>query len=384
MDEIIVCFPRTVQSQALAPLTDNIDPEQEQAMAASIIMLTGDVNLLGVEDVEVPFRKVRATFAKADCVFGNLECCLYDPEIPRGPMMPDLQSGYDGFWAPTRTGQALLHAGFHCVGNANNQNYGHKAIMSSNATLDKLGIPHVGTGRNKAEARKPAVVTRNGKRFGFLQRTCQYWPNHHEATEASPGVATIKVHTAYEPVYYKDGTLPPNRPGLPPKILTWVDPRYMQEFQQDVKDLRAQSDIVVSSHHMGHKGDILDFQSEIAHAAIDSGADVVMAHAEHYPLGIEVYRGKPIFYGLSSFCFIRSNKRFLRGWVGVVPRIDFDDGNQVSRIAFMLVRQADDGEIAFRPVSEEAAALTEIQRYSERFKTVFQPAGDEVVVSAAA
>jgi poly-gamma-glutamate synthesis protein (capsule biosynthesis protein) len=383
MDDFIDHFPRTVQSQVLAPLTDNIDPEQEQAMAASTIMLTGDVNLLGVEDVEVPFRKVRETFAKADCVFGNLECCLYDPEMPRGPMMPDLQSGYDGFWASTRTGQALLHAGFHCVGNANNQNYGHKAIMSSNATLDKLGIPHVGTGRNRAEARKPAVVTRNGKRFGFLQRTCQYWPNHHEATEASPGVATIKVHTAYEPVYYKDGTLPPNRPGLPPKILTWVDPRYMQEFRQDVNDLRAQSDIVVSSHHMGHKGDILDFQSEIAHAAIDSGADVVMAHAEHYPLGIEVYRGKPIFYGLSSFCFIRSNKRFLRGWVGVVPRIGFDDGNQVSRIAFMLVRQADDGEIAFRPVSEEAAALAEIQRYSERFKTVFQPAGDEVIVSAA-
>ena len=131
--------------------------------------------------------------------------------------MPDLQSGYDGFWAPTRTGKALLHAGFHCVGNANNQNYGHKAIMSSNAALDKLGIPHVGTGRNKAEARKAAIVTRKAKRFGFLQRTCQYWPNHHEATEASPGVATIKVHTAYEPVYYKDGTLPPNRPGLPPK-----------------------------------------------------------------------------------------------------------------------------------------------------------------------
>jgi len=352
-------------------------------MAASTVMLTGDVNLLGVEDVEVPFRKVRETLAQADCVFGNLECCLYDPETPRGPMMPDLRSGYDGFWAPTRTGQALLHAGFRCVGNANNQNYGHKAILSSNDTLDKLGIPHVGTGRNKAEARTPAIVTRNGKRFGFLQRTCQYWPNHHEATEASPGVATIKVHTAYEPVYYKDGTLPPNRPGLPPKILTWVDPKYMQEFQQDVKDLRAQSDIVVSSHHMGHKGDILEFQSEIAHAAIDCGADVVVAHAEHYPLGIEVYRGKPIFYGLSSFCFIRSNKRFLRGWVGVVPKIAFDARNQVARIGFMLVRQADDGEITFRPISEEAAALSDIRKYSERFKTVLQPAADDVIVSSA-
>ena len=351
-------------------------------MASSTMILTGDVNLLGVDNTELPFRKVRDTLAKADVVFGNLECCLYDPVVPRGQMMPDLQSGYDGFWAPSAAGKALLHAGFHCVGNANNQNYGHKAITASNANLDKLGIPHVGTGANKAEARKPAVVARNGKRYGFLQRTCQYWPNHHEATEHSPGVAVIKVHTAFEPVYYKDGTLPPNRPGLPPRIITWTDPKYMQEFQQDVKELKAQSDIVVSSHHMGHKGDVLDFQTEIAHAAIDSGADVVMAHAEHYPLGIEIYKGKPIFYGLSSFCFIKSNKRFLRGWVGVVPRVTFDERNQVTKVAFLMVRQADDGEITFRPVAEEAAALAEIQKYSDRFKTRMQLAGEEVIVSA--
>ena len=156
----------------------------------------------------------------------------------------------------------------------------------------------------------------------------------------------------------------------------------MQEFKQDVSELKAQSDIVVSSHHMGHKGDVLDFQSEIAHAAIDAGADVVMAHAEHYPLGIEIYQGKPIFYGLSSFCFIKSNKRFLRGWVGVVPRVSFDDNNQVSRIAFMLVRQADDGEVSFCQAADETAALTEIQKYSDRFKTRLQREGDQVIVSA--
>jgi poly-gamma-glutamate capsule biosynthesis protein CapA/YwtB (metallophosphatase superfamily) len=347
----------------------------------STIMLTGDVNLLGVEDVTVPFRSVRETFAKADCVFGNLECCLYDPVVPRGAMMPDLVSGYDGFWAPTKNAPALTHAGFHCVGNANNQNYGHKAIVASNECLDKLGMPHVGTGVNKAAARASAVVTRNGTRFGFLQRTSQYWPNHHEATEHSPGVAVIKVHTAFEPVYYKDGTLPPNRPGLPPKIHTWVDKKYMEEFQSDIRDLRARSDIVVSSHHMGHKGDILDFQSEIAHAAIDAGADVVMAHAEHYPLGIEIYKGKPIFYGLGSFCFIKSNKRYLKGWVGVMPRVSFED-NKVARIAFSLVRQLDSTEIVIRPVAEEAAALAEIQKYSDRFKTKMELAGDEVIVTA--
>ena len=43
--------------------------------------------------------------------------------------------------------------------------------------------------------------------------------------------------------------------------------------------------------------------TEIAHAAIDAGADLVIGHGPHYSLPVEVYRGKPIFYGLGSFSF---------------------------------------------------------------------------------
>ena len=347
----------------------------------STMILTGDVNLMGVEDTAVPFRRVKDTLAKADVVFCNLECCLYEPPVAR-TMMPDELSGYEGFYAPPESGRALLAGGFHCVGNANNQNYGPEQILASNAHLDALGIPHVGTGPNRTAARAPAVVTRNGTRFGFLQRTSQYWPNNHEALEARGGVAVIKAYTAYQPVYYKDGTLPPNRPGTPPKILTWCDPGYLEQFKQDVSGLKAQSDIVVSSHHMGHKGDILDFQVEIAHAAIDSGADVVIAHAEHYPLAIEVYKGKPIYYGLGSFCFIKSNKRYLKGWVGMMARVTFDD-KRVSKITFSLVRQNDNTEIVIQQAAQEAQALADIQKMSKQFNTKMEPSDDQVIVTAA-
>src|SRR5688572_26626920 len=170
---------------------------RRRAMRASMI-LTGDVNLLGVEDPEVPFRRVKDVLHRADVVFGNLECCLYEPPVAR-TMMPDELSGYEGFYAPPASGKALVLAGFHCVGNANNQNYGPEQIMASNAVLDELGIPHVGTGANRTEARKSAVVKRNGVRFGFLQRTSQYWPNNHEALDARAGVAVIKAYTAYQP-----------------------------------------------------------------------------------------------------------------------------------------------------------------------------------------
>jgi poly-gamma-glutamate capsule biosynthesis protein CapA/YwtB (metallophosphatase superfamily) len=350
-------------------------------MQANII-LTGDINLMGVDDPTVPFRRVADTLKKADIAFANLECCLYEPPVAR-TMMPDEVSGYEGFYAPPASGRALLLGGFRCVGNANNQNYGPEQIMASNACLDELGIPHVGTGANRAAARAPAVITRNGTRFGFLQRTSQYWPNNHEALEKRAGVAVIKAYTAYQPVYYKDGTLPPNRPGTPPRILTWCDRDYLEQFRQDVSALKAQSDIVVSSHHMGHRGDILDFQVEIAHAAIDSGADVVIAHAEHYPLAIEIYKGKPIYYGLGSFCFIKSNKRFLKGWVGMMARVGFED-NRISKIAFSLIRQNDDTEVIIQPAAQEAQAIAEIHKSSKRFNTRLQAAGDEVIVTTPA
>jgi poly-gamma-glutamate synthesis protein (capsule biosynthesis protein) len=133
---------------------------------------------------------------------------------------------------------------------------------------------------------------------------------------------------------------------------------------------------------MGHRGDILDFQVEIAHAAIDAGADVVMAHAEHYPLAIEIYKGKPIYYGLGSFCFIKSNKRYLRGWVGMMARVTFEE-NKPSRIAFSLVRQQENTEVVVRSPAEETAALADIEKKSKRFGTRFEVSGLEVVVSGA-
>ena len=43
------------------------------------LMLTGDVNLMNVTDPEVPFARVKDTLRRADVLFGNLECCFYEP-----------------------------------------------------------------------------------------------------------------------------------------------------------------------------------------------------------------------------------------------------------------------------------------------------------------
>src|SRR5213082_3101049 len=96
----------------------------------SNLILTGDVNLLGITDPALPFRHVAPLLKAADAVFGNLECCLYETAQKRELMADDV-SGHEGFHAPPAAGRALTLAGFHALGNANNQNYGAEAILAS-------------------------------------------------------------------------------------------------------------------------------------------------------------------------------------------------------------------------------------------------------------
>jgi hypothetical protein len=179
------------------------------------LILTGDIDLLGVTDPAVPFACVQDWLRAADVVFANLECCFYEPEGERSPED-------EGFYAPLKAAEALTIAGVHAVGNANNVNYGAPAIRSSLARLDELGILHIGAGVNSVEARKPVIVERDDVRFGFLQRTSVYWSHGHEATANYPGVATLKAHTAYRPQIEQLRTL--TCPGMPPEIVTGRTP----------------------------------------------------------------------------------------------------------------------------------------------------------------
>jgi len=52
-----------------------------------------------------------------------------------------------------------------------------------------------------------------------------------------------------------------------------------------------------------------DFEPTLFHAAIDAGADAVVRTGPHVLEGIEIYRGRPIFYGLGSLFFDFGGRR---------------------------------------------------------------------------
>ncbi|HET7157940.1 MAG TPA: CapA family protein, partial [Burkholderiales bacterium] len=247
---------------------------------------------------------------------------------------------------------------------------------------DELGIAHAGTGANSVAARAPAIIERGGMKIGFIQRTSQYWPNNHEAGERTAGVAAMKAYTAYQPPYYKDNKIPPNRPGAPAKVITWVDPDYLAQLKSDIAALKSRCDIVISSHHWGYAEEVLQYQRDLAHAAIDAGADIIMGHGPHFPLAIEFYKAKPIYYGLGMLCFLRTNKKVHRGWTGMSAHLTYEN-KTLKDAAFSIVRQNDAGEVLLSPAQEEVDAIARVERLSQMFGTAVRVDGALVRVASA-
>ena len=342
------------------------------------VLMTGDVNLMNVTDPGVPFARICDTLRGADVLFGNLECCLYDPGSERS-------ASDEGFYAAPAAGRALQLAGFHAVGNANNVNYGREAISSSLAELDRLGIAHAGAGRNAGEARAPAIVESRGFRVGILQRTSVYWPTNHEAGAHTPGVAALRGHTAYQlPLHKTRAEIPPaNRPGVPPVIVTWADAEYLAQYRYDLDQVRKGVDIVVASQHWGLGEEVLQYMTEVAHAAIDAGADIVVGHGPHYSLPVEFYRGKPIFYGLGSFSFHTGHGGRRHGdWVGMLARVTWDE-RRIERVSFRFVRHNDRNETVLCAMKDEPEMLARIGERSARFAARLDIEGDDAVVTPA-
>jgi poly-gamma-glutamate capsule biosynthesis protein CapA/YwtB (metallophosphatase superfamily) len=341
------------------------------------MILTGDVNLMGVADPAVPFRRVGAELRAADIVFGNLECCLAKP--------PSHSIGNEGFFAdPVVGGEALRLGGLQAVGIANNVHYGEAHILASIARLDALGIPHTGAGRDLAAARAPVILERRGVRVGFLQRSSVYWPTNHEALADAPGIAVIRGHTAYHvpTTRLRAGMPPPNRPGVPPEIVTWADEAYLRAFTDDIAALRPQVDILVASCHWGLREEVLGYMTEIGEAAIDAGADIVIGHGPHYSLPVGMHKGKPIFYGLGNLSFHTGHGGRAHGdWLGMLVRATVGKGG-IEDVRFRFVRHDEGNETYCSDPDREAEALADLAARSESFGAMLTRDGDELRIAA--
>ncbi|ODT82483.1 MAG: hypothetical protein ABS76_07640 [Pelagibacterium sp. SCN 64-44] len=343
----------------------------------SEIMIIGDINLKNLTDPAVPFARIGETLHAADAVLANLECCLFEPG-----------NGHHGedkaFHVKPEIGrEALKASGVTAVGIANNVNFGTPAILSSVLNLDEIGVLHSGAGANIEAARAPVVVETDDSRIGFFQKSTLYWPTGHAASAKDPGIAVLAAHTAYQvPLYGNmlgDGTKPLNRPGVPPQIVTWADPRHLDDMRREIEELRKKSDFVVASIHWGLNKEVLEYMEQIGRAAVDAGADVVFGHGPHYALPVEVYKGKPIFYGLGCFAFNTGHNGKHGDWVGMVVKFSLKKG-ETENMRLQFVRNNAQGETVTCSAQEAEATIAGVTRSSAAYGTSFTPSGDELLI----
>ncbi|MGB6153098.1 MAG: CapA family protein [Pricia sp.] len=260
------------------------------------IILLGDTNIQHREKPEDAFKFLKPTLAEADFVLINLE-----GPFAGGTDDPNVSDIPHKNWRHSNPDQvaALTSAGIDAVGVANNVTYPWQALMRSLKVLDSVGIPHTGGGKDLTEAHQPVIIEKNELRVGFMQYAATVFPTNHAATENQPGIAEIKVHTAYQPPTNLD------KPGQPPYVITWLDEESKASMVDDIKKLRKEADMVIVSYHWGVSGttEPVSYQSDIGKAVIDAGADLVFGHGPHKYQKIEMYKGKPILHSLAQAVF---------------------------------------------------------------------------------
>ena len=262
------------------------------------VYLCGDVGPRRIEYGEDPKTLMAASkskLAEADLRFCQLERTLstlgakqnYNANTWYAQVHPDNVA-------------ALTEVKFDVVSMAGNHNgdWGYEPIVDTVEMLKRKGIVVVGAGKDLASARKPAIFERKGVKIGFLAY-CSILPPGLAAGSSKPGVAPIEISTYYEP--------PPTarfQPGVPPKVITIAKAEHVEAMINDVKEAKKQADIVIVSMHYGIPwipGTLAQYQPVISHAALDAGADMLFGHHPHVIKGIEVYKGKVIFYSAGDF-----------------------------------------------------------------------------------
>ncbi|MER9425490.1 CapA family protein, partial [Mesorhizobium sp. M0317] len=81
--------------------------------------------------------------------------------------------------------------------------------------------------------------------------------------------------------------------------------RDVDDILRNVRRGKQLGDFCMATNHGHEPGEFspepADYEQAFARKTIDAGADAYINHGPHHVRGIEIYKGRPIFYGLGNF-----------------------------------------------------------------------------------
>lgn len=254
------------------------------------IVACGDVAVRR-SDCASMFIGCREALQAADLCFAQLEA----PISERGSKAPNARLAVR---APMAMAPALRDAGIDVVSLAGNHclDFGYEALADTLQHLAQAGVQTCGAGEDLSTALQPAYLQAGAHRVAIIA-ACSILPEGYAAQAGKPGCAPLRAFTVYEPIE-------PDQPGTPPRTRTFPHREDLDALIGHVRAAREAADCVLVSLHWGiHMIPFVlaDYQIEVAHALIDAGADAILGHHPHLLKGIELYRGRPIFYSLGNF-----------------------------------------------------------------------------------
>lgn len=433
------------------PATYPTPPAHRTWRAESVMKIQAPFTVAAVGDIIIPqplydddprFQSLIGHIRKADVGFGNMESSLVDFRDFRGPVA--------GTEAPLDTGLSIKAMGFTLMSRANNHTFdgGVAGMISTDEALDKVGIAHAGTGMDLQQARAARYVETPKGRVGLVSifsvdDISHYGPSFDKtlATErngdigGAPGADPLhliayhvvspdelkRMEAIAQSVYgQRHGSAIPAANGQPERFKffdEWyeagpdagaihyaMDPADEQGILASIRNGKIYSDFVMVNIHAhqtssyslqgigGVDHNVPDFLVKLAHDAIDNGADLFVVEGVHALRGIEIYKGKPIFYDVSNFVFqfglqfgrgydILDNERHMSGLekpasqVTVLTTSHYEHG----KLTEVRLYPVDLGG-AHRPISQMGIPLTpppaeaqsilrDMQQYSQPFGT---------------
>jgi len=305
------------------------------------IALAGDCNITHRMEVinEKDFLSVIKIIQDADLAFMNMEGLIHEFEgYPIGPPKRDSYHQSDPIIADD-----IKWAGFDIVSTANNHvmDYSVPSMIANSKHLDRVGIAHSGTGMNLTLAREPCYLdTKNGivALVSATTSTLGRAGEPRKDVKGRPGVNAIRCETTYvltkkalgelKEIVQKLNLIGSSQSEI--EELTFLRNKFVsgEEFKINVtmndldlegnlkviKDAQRQADLVLVSLHFHDRSTNypegltgIQYPAEhvqsFARACIDVGANMFIGHGTHVLQGIEIYKKRPIFYGLSNFVF---------------------------------------------------------------------------------
>ena len=213
------------------------------------------------------FSGVSDLWKDSDYVAGNLECVLLDNASDYEKNDKEIHIN-----AETKTANVLKENGFTLVSLANNHlaDFKAKGVVNTLDTLDKVGLKHVGAGRNLTEAAEYDIQEINGVKIATIA-VSDIIPKDFAARDSKAGILTTKT----------------------------------LKYYQAVKAASEKADLVIANIHWGVEYGMTETeaQQQLARNLINWGVDVVIGSHPHVLQPVEKYGDGIIFYSMGNFVF---------------------------------------------------------------------------------